>query len=76
MAAPTCRAAARWRARAGALALAALLDCGPSERERCMADADAAAQARLERECPALFPPCPTVHEIYVEWRIAQDTCP
>lgn len=55
-----------------------LVACGPSaaERARCYADADAAAQARVNRECPVSFDTCPAADSIMDDLQAAQEACP
>jgi hypothetical protein len=68
-----------------ALVLALLVGCTPPEaltpaqraaRVRCYAAADAAAQARVERECPGSFDTCPAASEILDELQAEQEACP
>lgn len=55
-----------------------LIACGPSaaERSRCYTDAEAAAQARVNRECPGRFDTCSHADSIVAELKAAQEACP
>lgn len=59
--------------------------CGPSAaaqlraydaRKPCYDAADAAAQARIDRECPGSFAECPNADDIIAELKLAHESCP
>ncbi len=59
----------------------ALTACGLTavqiqERERCYERAEAAAQARVDRECPDLFTTCQAGPAILAELQREQERCP
>lgn len=62
--------------RALALVVAGALACGPTDRDRCFDAAAAAAERRVDRECPGSFDSCPTVDDIIAELQAAQAACP
>jgi hypothetical protein len=49
-----------------------LAGCGPS----CLDAAEAAAQERVERECPGVFETCPASEAILADLQRAQEACP
>lgn len=59
-----------------ALGVAAVLACGPTERDRCFDAAEAAAERRVDRECPGSFDTCPAVDDILAELAAARSACP
>jgi hypothetical protein len=66
------------------LAALALLACKPSPagppvrtaRDACYDEADAAAQRRIDGECPGSFTSCPSANEIFADLRREQEKCP
>lgn len=62
---------------AAALAVLAVLGCGPdaAERERCYDAAEADAQRRVDAECPGRFDTCDSADAIVDELRRAQEAC-
>lgn len=61
------------------------LACAPSPAERpardarrsaCWDDAEAAAQRRIDAECPGPFDTCTTANEIVADLRREQEKCP
>jgi hypothetical protein len=64
----------RFQTRCQTLVLVALLACGPSARDRCFDEAEAAAQARVDRDCPELE--CADAPAILDELERAFERCP
>jgi hypothetical protein len=63
------------------MAVVLVAGCGLSavqvrDRNLCYERADAAAQARVDRECPGSFSDCEAANAILDELRAAQKACP